>query len=169
MPRNGSPGASQGGGEDGRGLGAELVEGAVAVDAYAKVHLGDRGDADSLDDVDEKAEVDAVALHERDLLEELAAARVLAGQRLGEHRQLREEEGDQRTGDELGDPPALAAHAVERPLVETLAELDVVLQQQRSEQAGDETRPEVAHVGVAPHDDVAVGDEQRLPHGVALA
>src|SRR5207248_4638881 len=28
---------------------------------------------------------------------------------------------------------------------------------------------EVAHVGVAPDDDVAIGHEQRLPHGVALA
>src|SRR5439155_23509013 len=124
-------GASQGSVEDGRCLGTELVEGAVAVDAYAKVDLGDRGEAHALDDIDEEAEVDAVALDERDLLEELAAARVLAGKRLGEHRQLREEERDQRTGDQLGDPPALAAHAVERPLVEPLAELDVVLEQQR--------------------------------------
>ena len=165
----GQPGACQGGVKDGRCLRAELVEGAVAVDSHAKVDLGDRGDADALDDIDEETDVDAVALDERDLLEELAATRILAGERLGEHRQLREEEGDQRTGDQLGDPPALAAHPVERPLVEPLAELDVVLQQQRSEQPCDEARPEVAHVGVAPHDDVAVGDEQRLPHGVALA
>ena len=63
----------------------------------------------------------------------------------------------------------MAAHAVEGPLVEPLAELDVVFEQERTEQPGDEARPEVAHVGVAPEDQVAVGHQQRLPHGVALA
>ena len=76
--------------------------------------------------VDEQGEVDAVALDERQLLEHLAAAGVLTGQRLHDGREVGEQERDQRPGHQLGDPPALARPAVERAVVEALDERHVV-------------------------------------------
>ncbi len=55
-------------------------------------------------DVDEQGEVDPVARREGQLLEDLAASRVLAGERLHDRREVREEQRHERTSDELGDP-----------------------------------------------------------------
>ena len=72
----------EGGLQHDEGLGAELVEPAVAVHPGAQVELGDGLGAGDLGDVDEHGQVDAVAPHERQLLEQRPAAGVLAGQRL---------------------------------------------------------------------------------------
>ena len=80
---------------------------AVAVAAHAEVDLGDGAPGRTLADMSiEQPEVDAVALDERHRLEHVAPAGVLARQRLHDAGQAREEQRDQRAGDELGRPPA---------------------------------------------------------------
>ena len=115
----GRPGAHQGGGvlaphagpverglQHHQRLGAEVVEVAVAVDAGAEVDLGHAPHADGLGHVDDHADLDPVAPHERQRLEQRAAAAVLARQRLHDRRQVREERGDERAGHQLGGAPA---------------------------------------------------------------
>ena len=62
-------GAVEDGGHHRFGLGHELVERAVAVEAHAEVDLGDVVDAERAGDVDEQADVDAIAVDELDRLE----------------------------------------------------------------------------------------------------
>ena len=120
--------------------------------AHAEVGLRDGVDAEPFGDVDDEPELDAPALHERDRLEHLAPARVLARQRLHEARQLREQRTQQRAGHELGDAAAAGRFAVQRSVVVPLHERDGRIGEQRFEQPGDEVRPEVADVGVEPAD-----------------
>ena len=109
----------------------------------------------------------------RQLLEEGAAHRPLPRQRLVQPGQLGEEQPDQRAGDQLGDPAALERDrdaAVEhRALVEALDQLDARVGEQRAEQAGHEVGVPVDQVGVHEDDQLAGGDEERLPHRLALA
>ena len=93
--------------------------------------------------VDEQGEVDAVPLDERQLLEHLAAARALTGQRLQHGREVGEQDRDQRPGHELGDPAPLARPSVERAVVEALHEADLVAGEQRAEEPGDEGAPKL--------------------------
>ena len=58
---------------------------------------------------------------------------------------------------------------VERAVVVALHEVHVVAHQERTDEADDEPRTEVADVRVAPNDDVAVRREHRSPQRVALA
>src|SRR5947208_2592698 len=154
--------------DDGRHR-AEIVERPVAVHPHAEVDLRDRVDTAGAAHVDEQAEVDAVALDERHPLEDGTRCRELAGQRLNDVGQLREERGDERAGHQLGYPAATARTAVGRPLVERLHERDVVVVQQRSDQPDDEPGVEVAHVRVTEREQIAgrVGD--RVPERLALA
>ena len=78
------------------------------MDAALEVDLAETVEADALRDVDEVADLDRVAREERDRLEQRATPGVLAGERLDEPRQLREEEVDERARDELRDPAAAA-------------------------------------------------------------
>ena len=77
---------------------------------------------EALDDVDEEAELDAPSLDERQRLEHLAPAGVLARERLHDVGELREQRRQQRPGDELGDAAAARGLAVERPAVVALHE-----------------------------------------------
>ena len=104
--------------------GPELLERTVAVLAHVEVDLRDRVDAEVGDEVDEQPDLDAPALDERHRLEQRAPARVLAGERLHEPGEVREQRGEQRPGHELGDPPATGGLAVERPPVVALHEPD---------------------------------------------
>ena len=115
-------GASQRGRDDRERLRAELVERAVAVLAHAEVDLRDRVAAEALDDVDEQAELDAPPFDERQHLERVAPARVLAAERLHDVGELREQQRQQRPGDELGDAAAAGRRAVERARVARLHE-----------------------------------------------
>ena len=72
-------------------------------------------EAGLVEDVDEQADLDGVAGEERQLLEQRAAAGVLAGQRLDDARQLGEEQVDERPRHELGDAPAALGHGACRP------------------------------------------------------
>ena len=62
-------------------------------------------------DVDEQAQVDAVAGRERQPLEHRAPTGVLARQRLDDAAEVGEQEREQRPGHELGDPSAADAVA----------------------------------------------------------
>ena len=84
------------------------VQWLVGVPALAEVDLGDRRGSVAMHGVGEQGEFDAVALHERDGLEQPPAACVLARQRLGEERELGPEEREQRARDQLGDPTTTA-------------------------------------------------------------
>lgn len=151
------------------GLRAELLEAPVAVATGAEVDLRDRLGAGMLGCVEEQAQVDAVALDERELLEQAATACVLAAQRLDDAGEMREEQGDHRSGGQLGDAAATVSPGLERPVVEALDERDVGLGQQRPDETDDEPLGEVGDVGVAPDDEIAGGGVERFPQRVALA
>ena len=80
--------------------------GRLRCDARAEVDLRDGADAESDGDVDQQRDVHAVSLDERQPLEQLAPACVLAGQRLDDRVEVWEQQREQRSGDELGDPSA---------------------------------------------------------------
>ena len=164
----------RGGGQDLRRHRAEVAQGLVPVGAAAEVDLGDRLGAEQAGGVDQGGQLDGVPGGHREPLEQVPADGPLAGQRLHQPAQLGPLQRDQRTRDQLGDPAALerglAAGVLPRgPLVEPLHQRDAVVGQQRSEQARDEVGVPVDQVGVHEHDQVAAGDEQRLPHRLALA
>ena len=139
----------------------------MAVAARPEVHLGQRRQAVTGDHVDHQGEVDAPAADDRQGFEDRPASGVLPGQGLHDPGQVGEQPGDERAGDELGDPsPAGGASA--GPAVEALHELDLRGREQRAEQAGHEPGPEVGDVAVDPGDEIAGGGGQRLPDGVAL-
>ena len=85
------------------------------MDPPLEVDLAEALDPDPLGGVDEVADLDRVAGEERDRLEQRAPARVLAGERLDDPGQLREEQVDERPRDELGDPAAAALLEDARP------------------------------------------------------
>ena len=114
-------------------------------------------------------ELDAQALHERDRLEDLAAARVLTGERLHEAREFGEQQGDERARDEFGDAATAGGLPVQGPAVEALHEPGLGLGEERADEAGDEMLLEVPDVRIDPADDVAAARVDRLPHRVALA
>ena len=117
-------------------------------------------------------DLDRVASEERDLLEMLAPAGVLAGERLDVARQLGEEEVDQRSSDELRDASAAAflEHTAldDRSLVVGLDVADPLLDQQRAEGAVEEAWMPVEDVCVRPRDQVARCLVEALPECFAL-
>ena len=145
----------------------------VAVHPPLQVDLAKAVQAEPLREVDEVADLDRVAGEERDRLEMLAPARVLAGERLDQARQLGEEQVDERPRHELRDPAAAALleHAAldDRALVVALDVADARLGQQRAERAVDQPRVPVPDVRVAPDDEVAARLVQALPERLALA
>ena len=104
-----------GGAVDRGGHPAERLAVLVAVFAHADVDLGEGVEADDVQGVDEQAQLDAVADGERQPLQQGAAGRVLAAERLDEAGQLRPVQVEQRAGHQLGDPAALAGGAVAGP------------------------------------------------------
>ena len=62
----------------------------VAVDALFEIHLGDSLQAKLVEEINQEPGLDAVSGKERDPLEDLPPAAVLACQRLDNSRQLRE-------------------------------------------------------------------------------
>ena len=62
-----------------------------------------------------------------------------------------------------------AVRADRDPGVEALDELNAGFGEQRPEQAGDEVRTPLGEVGIDEDQQVTLGDEQRLPQGLALA
>jgi hypothetical protein len=62
------------------------------VQAHTQVDLGDRRDTETLGHVDEQSDVDAVAVVEGEVLEDLTTARVLAAQRLHDVLELRKQQ-----------------------------------------------------------------------------
>ena len=88
--------ALEGGPQHVDGLGPQLVQGAVAVDALAQVDLGQALRPEGPREVDQQPELDAVARGEAELLEDPAVAGRLAGQRLAHPRELGEEQVEQR-------------------------------------------------------------------------
>ena len=94
-----------------------------------------RLDADGADGVDQQGHVDAVARPRTAAARAgVAAAGVLAGQRLGDLGQLGEEQRQQRAGQQLGDPAAADAVGL-GPVVVALHEVDRRVGEQRAEQA----------------------------------
>ena len=150
-------------------LGAQLVQGPVAVDAFAEVDLGERIRSEMLRHVDQKAELHPVAAGEAQLLEDPAVRRRLAGQRLAHPRELGEEQLEHGPGHQLGDPAAAGGVTVQRPRVEALDQRDMVGGQQRAEEPGHEGRGRVGDVRVQEGDDVTRRGRQRRRHRLALA
>ena len=139
----------------------------MAVAAHADIDLGDARRPVALGEVDEQRHLDAPTLDERQRLDHRSAARVLARQRLVQAGELREEQRQQRAGDELGG--AAAAAEVVGTLVVGLDERHGVVDEQRLEQAHHPVRRERRDVAVAPHDEVAAAGGERRPQHVALA
>ena len=156
-----------------RGHPAEVGQRLVPVLPRSEVHLGHGPQADLVEDVNQHADLHAVAGEERDAAEHLAPTGELAGQGLHEPGELRVEEVDQRLGHQLGDPAAavrdLFLPLLERPPEGGLDELQLGIREQRAERAIDEVLLEVVGVGVGEHHDVPARDRQGAPHRVALA
>ena len=106
----------------------------------AEVDLRDRVAPEALDDVDEQPELDAPTFDERQHLERVAPRRVLAAERLHDVGELREQQREQRAGDELGDAAAAGRRAFERARVARLHEHGVGVGEQRREQPRRRTR-----------------------------
>src|ERR1700722_1360712 len=123
--------ACEGGAQDVGGLGTELVERPVAMDAHAQVHLGQRARPDVRGHVDEEAELHPVAVGEPDLLEDATWRRGLPGQRLAHLGQLGEEQLNPRPGHQLGDAAPAGGITVERAGVEALHQGEVVEEHER--------------------------------------
>jgi hypothetical protein len=121
------------------------------------------------DEVDQQADLDAVALHERDRLEQRPPSRVLAREGLHEPAEVREQRREQRPRHQLRDPPPADGLAVERSTVVALHVADGGVHEHRGHEPGDEVRAEVPHVGVEPADDVAFARVERQPERVPLA
>ncbi len=151
----------------------ERVIALVAVAEPAQVDLTQRVQTRELEQIDEQTGLDAVAGDERHLLEELAAAGALTGQRLHEAGQLWPERVEQRTGHQLGHPSSAGQRdplaGGQRPVVRRLDESDCWVGQQRAEQPGHERAGERLEVGVDEDQQVTGGDVQRLPQHLALA
>src|SRR5207244_2595220 len=145
----------------------------VAMHPTLEIDLAQALDAQPLGGVDEMADLDRIAGEEGDRLEQRAAAGVLAGQRLDEAGQLREEEVDQRPRDKLRDAATAAfledAALDDGPLVVALDVLQPRLVEERPQGPVDHPRVPVADVGVGPDDDVARRLVERLPERLALA
>ena len=146
------------------------IRGAAGCGGCARqVDLGQAVGPELLGDVDQQAELDAVAAGEAELLEDPAERRRLAGQGLAHPGQFGKEELEHGTRHQFGDPPAPGGVAVQRPGVEALDEGDMFGGEQRAQQPGDEGGGRVGHVGVQVDDDVAAGGGERRRHGLALA
>src|SRR5207247_158796 len=145
----------------------------IAMDALAHVDLRDRVEARALERVDEQPGLDAVPGEERELLEQRATAALLAGERLHDARELREEEVEHRSRRELGHASAAGRLQLtarpDGPLVEGLDELDLRPLQERAEHAIHELRMRVRDVGVDPHHEIAARHVQALPERLAFA
>ena len=139
------------------------------MDALAEVDLGQAIRTQRLAHVDQQPELDAVALRKADLLEDPAMGGGLAGQWLAHVGQLREQELEHRARHQLGHAPAAGRVVVQRPRVEALHQRDVVGRQERAEEARDEGRRGVRHVGVEIGHDVARRRVQGGGHGLPLA
>src|SRR5207248_11136717 len=128
----------------------EVEELLVAVDAHAQVDLGDAVEPEALEDVDQVPYLDSIAGEEGQPLQQLAAARVLAGQRLQQPRELRIEEVDHRARRELGDAAAagglLLAAEAQWAAVEALHVADPGIGQQRPDGPVDELGMDVGDV-----------------------
>ena len=163
------PRAAQRGGDDRHRLRGELLDRPIAVLARPEVDLGDGVATEARHDVDEQAELDAPALHERQHLDCFPTRRVLTAERLRDVGQLREQQRKERAGDQLRDAAAAGGRAFERAGVAGLHQQRVGVEQQGLEELHDALGPEVGEVGVDPADDVAPARVQRLPQRVALA
>jgi hypothetical protein len=151
----------------------EVVAGLVPVAAPAQVDLRHRLHAVLAGGVQQDRELDTVGDGNRQRLQQVPPGRPLAGQRLHDAGQLRPPQAEQRPGHQLGHPSAVGADravaAVEKPLVEPLDQRYPLVVKQRPEQSGDKVRSPVGQVGIDKDQQVALGDQQRLPQCLALA
>ena len=115
-----------------RACGPSSASGRLRCTRWPRSHWTMAGGAEPVGYVDQQAQVDAVAADEGDGFEHVAAGGALAGERLGESRQMREKEGDQRSGHQFGHSAPFAGAAVEGAVVVALDEGDVVPGQERA-------------------------------------
>ena len=160
--------------QDDEGHRRQIGQRLVAMDPPLEVDLADARQPDAVHDVHQQPELDRVAGEEWHRLEQLAAAGVLAGQRLDDAGQLGEEQVDERPRRELGHAAALAGLPLpigghQGPVVEALDVLDPRLAEERAQQPVNEARLDVPDVGVHPDHDVAAQLVQALPQRLALA
>lgn len=80
-----------------------------------------------------------------------------------------EQQIDQWSSYQFGDPPTLTCQPMERSVVIGLNEGHIWLGQQGRQQAGDEFGVEVRNIGIAEHNEVPGGHREGLPQGFALA
>ena len=171
VPTRSGAARCSGGLQDRHGLGRQLVERSVAVDPLAEVDLGHGAQPEAGLDVDQQAQVDAVALDEGQLLEHLASAGVLAGQRLDERRQLREQQADttgRATSSVTRPPPtgSLVAPGARRSPSRSRRRCRVSSGPSRpTTKSGSKLRTSASHQTI----EVAAGRVERLPQRLALA
>jgi len=165
----GHAGAGEDRAHDRASLRDELGERAIAVDSLAYVHLGHGPEADTVDDIDEQGDVDAVVDGQREAFDHVPASCALPAQRLAELRQLWEEHFEQGPGHQLGDPAALSDDPGEGATVGGLDEADGGIAEQGAEEADDEMCGEVDDIGVEEDDHVSAAHDDGGGHGRSLA
>src|SRR6185437_11104976 len=119
--------------------------------------------------VEEHRDLDAVARHERQSFEQLAARGDLAGQRLAHARELRVEDRERGAGEQVVDTSPAVGGAAQRTAVEALYQLHARLAHERADQPAGEMGREGFGVGVEEADELALAHTERPPHRIALA
>jgi hypothetical protein len=155
------------------GHAAQRFDVLVAVGPRAQIDLRQRVQPDEIEQIDEHAELDAIAGDERNPFQHVSIAPVLACQRLHEAGQTGPEHVEEGPRDQFADPTASAGNGDlighERAKVVRLHEHHARFAEQRAEQSDDEVRGEVVQVRIDEEHDVAGAGCQSLPQRVALA
>ena len=135
--------------------------------AHTQVDLADAGHPVAVVGVDEQPDLHSVTGGERNGAQQFPGAGVFASERLQHRGEIRLEGREQRPGNQFGDAAAsvgvLTLTRTERASIEALHQLDVLVDQQRSEQFRHEHRIGIDEVGVDKSDEIAGGGGQRTP------
>ena len=147
--------------------------GLVLMPARTQIDLRDSIQPACRGGVEQGGELHPVPHRDAKRLHKLAPRRPFPGQGLHHARQLGPPQAQQWAGYQLGDPAAFGRGGAVRPGrdpgVEPLDQLNAGIGEKRPEQAGHEVRTPLGEVGVDEDKQVTLGDEQRLPQGLALA
>ncbi len=151
----------------------EVMIALMPVCACTQVHLGQGGQAMPGERVQHGSQLDSIAHRDAQRLHQAAPGRPLARQWLDHAGQFGPPQAQQGTGHQFGHPATLGRGGTVvfglDARVEALDQEHIRVVQQRADQARDEMRAPAGEVGVHEHQQVAFGDQERLPQRLALA
>lgn len=139
----------------------------IAMVSNPEIHLGDGVGTVLFCDVDEHRDLDAPALNKGDVTYCASANGVLARKWLMKVGDVREEQGQQWSGDELGRSPSTAG--LGRSVVVRFDDCDGVIKEKWRHESHDPLRFERGDIGIAPHDNVTRAHDEACPQDISLA